>query len=282
MMQDFVGFTYNGKHSIRDLKIYRTSNSNRYTENLTATMTDKTVDVPGGNGQYYFGTTFKNRTFTINYAFDNLNESDLRVIKETFRGDEIHDLVFDETPYKAWSAKVTGTASMKYLCFGEEGERRYKGEGSITFTCYYPFAHTPRQLWTVSGGTWTYVNKDGKYLNNYDNNAYPNKEEWQDASRLGTGGNPGDLPTPFVLTTKSEVSSGTVLRVGGASIQITQNTTGPVTWDSRTGLVYCTSGVAKTLVPYTGNSIATIPVGTVGSLTTAPVGASLTYDYLYL
>ena len=47
---DFIGFTYNGKHSVRDLKIYRTSNSNRYTENLTATMTDKTADVPGGEG----------------------------------------------------------------------------------------------------------------------------------------------------------------------------------------------------------------------------------------
>ena len=60
---DFVGFTYNGVHSIRDLKIYRTSNGSRYDENMTATMTDLTADVPGGDGQYYFGTTFKNRTF---------------------------------------------------------------------------------------------------------------------------------------------------------------------------------------------------------------------------
>jgi hypothetical protein len=72
---DFIGFTYNGKHSYRDLGIYRTSSGSRYSNNLTATMTDKTADVPGGDGQYYFGTTFKNRTFTVNYAFHELTEA---------------------------------------------------------------------------------------------------------------------------------------------------------------------------------------------------------------
>jgi hypothetical protein len=72
---DFIGFTYNGKHSWRDLGIYRTSDGGaRYSGGLTATMTDKTADVPGRDGQYYFGTTFKNKTFTINYAFDELTE----------------------------------------------------------------------------------------------------------------------------------------------------------------------------------------------------------------
>ena len=143
---DFIGFTYNGYHSIRDLNIYRTSNGSRYDENLTATMTDKTADVPGGDGQYYFGTQFKNRTFNVSYAFDNLSESGIAKLKEVFSGDGVHDLVFDEAPYKVWGAKVTGTASLKHLCFEQDGERVYKGEGSITFTCYYPYAHTPTSL----------------------------------------------------------------------------------------------------------------------------------------
>lgn len=186
---DFIGFTYNGYHSIRDLGIYRASNSNRYDDNLTATMTDKVVDVPGGDGQYYFGTTFKNKTFTVNYAFDMLSEAGIRKLKEVFCGDGIHDLVFDERPYVAWSAKVTGTASMKHLCFEEDGERVYKGEGSITFTCYYPYGHTPKKLWTVSTAedgtqTWTYSELDGRILDNYSNNAYSNKSEWQESSGL--------------------------------------------------------------------------------------------------
>ena len=78
---DFIGFTYNGIHSWRDLGIYRTSDGSRYNNNLTATMTDKTVDVPSGDGQYYFGTTFKNRTFTVNYAFDNLTEEEANMVR---------------------------------------------------------------------------------------------------------------------------------------------------------------------------------------------------------
>jgi hypothetical protein len=42
-------------------------------------------------------------------------------------------LIFDERPYKAYRAKVTGTATIKYIPFneGEGRERIYKGEGSI-------------------------------------------------------------------------------------------------------------------------------------------------------
>lgn len=178
VMEDFVGFTYNGVHS-SDLKIYRTNSGDRYDDNITATMTDKTVDVPGGDGQYYFGTTFKNRTFAINYVFDELKESDISKIKQTFNGDGIHDLIFDERPYLVWSAKVTGSASMKHLCFTQDGERIYKGEGSITFTCYYPFAHSPTKLWFNQNGKITYNTKDGKFLSNYDSTIYTNVQEWK-------------------------------------------------------------------------------------------------------
>jgi hypothetical protein len=233
----------------------------------------------------------------VNYAFEDLSEADIRVIKQTFSGDGIHELVFDERPYMAWSAKVTGTASMKHLCFEENGERIYKGEGSITFTCYYPFGHTPKKLWRVNGDTWTYseykadnITKiDGKKLSDYIDTAYSNKSEWDDASGLKNepknGYNPGDLPTPFVLTTLSAVSAGAVLTVGTKSITITSATSWPVTWDSKTGLVYeTTDGGTKTPIAYTGDSIATIPVNNdnTTAITVTPSGATLTYDYLYL
>jgi hypothetical protein len=42
-------------------------------------------------------------------------------------------LIFDENPYKIYRAKVTGTATIKYIPFneGKEQERVYKGEGTI-------------------------------------------------------------------------------------------------------------------------------------------------------
>lgn len=140
---DFIGFTYNGKHSFHDLGIYRTSNGSRYDENLTPSLTDKTADATGRDGQYYFYTTAKNKTFTVQYAFDSLTEKGLRQLKNTFDGRAIHDLIFDESPYKTWSAKVTGNSQIKHLCFTDEnGQRVYKGEGSLTFTCYWPYART--------------------------------------------------------------------------------------------------------------------------------------------
>ena len=42
---DYMGFTYNNRHS-SDLGIVRTSDGSRFNENLLPTMQDKTVQVP--------------------------------------------------------------------------------------------------------------------------------------------------------------------------------------------------------------------------------------------
>lgn len=262
---DFIGFTYNGKHSYRDLGIYRTIDGSRYNDNLTATLTDKTSDVPGGNGQYYFGTTFKNRTFTVQFAFDSLNEVKLRELKKVFCGDGIYELIFDERPYQVWNAKVTGTASLKHICFEVDGERVYKGEGSITFTCYYPFAHTPTKLWSAEKDrkgnlVYSYIDADGRLLSNYDKDAYTNIEEWSEASGLAekdTSVICGDIPTPFIYSiNRNETPYGENIEeeyheipVPIYGMRIKNNATiyfdppvnlsrgDNITWNSKTGLV---------------------------------------------
>lgn len=143
---DFMGFTYNGKHSYRDLGIYRVSSGDRYEETFTPTFQEKTASVDGMIGQYYFGQNIQSKQFNISFAFDHLTEGGIRLLKQTFNGDGIHDLIFDEHPYKVYSAKVTGSATMKTICFELEEGRVYRGEGTITFTCYYPYAHTPHSL----------------------------------------------------------------------------------------------------------------------------------------
>jgi predicted phage tail component-like protein len=96
-------------------------------------MQDKTVQVPGGDGTYYFGTYFTQKPLSISFAFDNLTEKQIEEIRAWLGDKKIHNLVFDERPYKAYRAKVTGTSTIKYIPFneGEERERVYKGEGSI-------------------------------------------------------------------------------------------------------------------------------------------------------
>lgn len=140
---DFIGFTYNGKHSYNDFGVYRVIDGDRYTEDLVPQMNDKTAEVPGRDGQYFFGTDYKSRQFNINIAFEGLTEEQFREMRLWLDGKGIHDLIFDERPYKVYSAKVSGTPQLKYIAFSEDGKRVYKGEGTIQFTCYYPFAHTP-------------------------------------------------------------------------------------------------------------------------------------------
>ena len=137
---DFIGFTYNGKHSINDLKIYRTSDGSRYNETLNPTITDKTVEIIGSEGPILTSSYHKTRAFQIKFAYDNLTEEEFYGLSKVFDGKGIHDLIFDECPYKVYKAKVTGTPSLKYICF-EEGEKDiYKGEGTVNFTCYEPYA----------------------------------------------------------------------------------------------------------------------------------------------
>lgn len=274
--QPYIGFTYNIKtaatvdqaavpyHSITDLKIYRTSNGNRYSESITPAMTDKVVDVPGSDGQYYFGTTFKNRTFTIDYAFDSLTQTEINTIKKIFSGDGIYELVFDEDrdsngyAKKIWSAKVTGTVTMKHLCFEEKINGKianvYKGEGSITFTCYYPYARSEK----------IEIAK-GQAVNN---------KTYQPTNK-------GDFPAPIVIdfsyTHPSNATSnltcyGFVFSDGSGNAPtkqikfsapktIQKGATVNYLWDSKSGIVYSISGTKKTIIPTMNSSIWHIQIG---------------------
>ena len=191
---DFIGFTFNGVHS-SELGIVRTSEGSRFNENLLPTIQDKTVQIPGGDGMYHFGSYFMQKQFNVSYAFDALTEEQLARIKTLFGDKKTHDLIFDETPYKVYQAKVTGSASIKHIPFAEgQTNRTYKGEGSLQFTAYDPYA---RSVY--------------KYADQYD---VKNFEEWEDAANLlNTQGvfdkiegnsiklyNPGVKESDFILT----------------------------------------------------------------------------------
>ena len=163
---DYIGFTFNGIHS-SELGIVRTSDGSRFNENLLPTIQDKTVQVPGGDGMYYFGSYYTQKQFNVSYAFDSLTEDQIARIKKTFGDKKIHELIFDELPYKKYFVKVTGSASIKHIPFSEgEKNRVYKGEGSIQFTAYEPYAQSVY-----------------KYADAYKK-TYANFEEWEDSAQL--------------------------------------------------------------------------------------------------
>lgn len=156
---DFIGFTFNGYNS-KNLGIYRVSDGNRYNDNLYGSFQDTTVQIPGGDGLYYFRTNYTSRVFNISIAFDSLTDAQLRDLRKIFAANEMGPLIFDEWDYKAYSVKVQSPPQLKYICFDENGNRIYKGEGTINFISYFPYASSIQTKGTTisANGSATLVN----------------------------------------------------------------------------------------------------------------------------
>lgn len=207
---DYIGFTYNGIHS-SELGIVRTSDGSRFNENLLPVIQDKTTTVPGGDGTYYYGSYFTQKQFNVSFAFDSLTEEQFARLKKLFGDKKVHELIFDEAPYKVYQAKVTGSATIKHIPFAEGATNRvYKGEGNVQFTAYTPYA---RSVY--------------KYADQYNVNNYI---EWKDAANLlETQGNfdtldgnvinlynPGDKEADFILSFNFDTSG--IIPAGGLII----------------------------------------------------------------
>ena len=199
-LHDFCGFKWRGEHS-SDHGIVRVSDGSRYNDTILPAFQDTTQKMPGSDGTLYWESFYTNKTFSINIAFDHLTEDDYRRLRQWLNGKDRGELVFDEAPYKAYTAKIKDPPQLKTICFMEDGKRIYKGEGTISFVAYYPFAR-------------------GRYKFETDAKDIINVEEWIDASGLkgatkdnynsfseeGTCNlyNAGDLPTDFKLIVNIE------------------------------------------------------------------------------
>ena len=196
MTSDFTGFSFNGIHS-STLGIIRVSDGDRYEEELQSEVRDKTVEIPGNDGDYYYGSTYGPKSHTIEIAFDSMTEKQFRQLRQLFGTKKICELVYDERPYKVYYVKIEEPIDLKYICFDEEEwnwesenhegyipnsidhkvytkkkRRIYKGEGTISLISYYPFA---KQLYNI--------------LEYYDRYApagvhYTNIDEWKDSSGI--------------------------------------------------------------------------------------------------
>lgn len=171
----YLGLTYNGIHS-STLGLTRVSNSNRQTENLIPTLKDVTSDIVGTDGNVYFGTDYTKRVFSVSFVFDGLTLEQLKQIKMIWMDRNIHDLIFDEYPNRIYSAKITSSGIIKYLCFDEVTPQNstnvvktvstetttqeiYKGELSLSFTCFYPYARGPQPEWSYQNGQVSFNNE---------------------------------------------------------------------------------------------------------------------------
>ena len=135
---DFLGFRLGDVHS-SSLNITRVSNGNRYQENLIPSFNDSVAAVPGGDGNYYWDTFYTQRPFSIDFAFDDLRDEDIRRLRQIFGFKGVKELVFDEYPYKKYMVKCSSPPNLKYIAFDLEEWRVYKGEGAVNLVAYYPY-----------------------------------------------------------------------------------------------------------------------------------------------
>lgn len=220
--QDYVGFNFNGIHSSQ-FGLLSVSNGNRYSKSLLPNFKDSILETDSGT--YYFGSKFQNREFDLTVAFDDVTESELREISSwLYNGGKISSLIFDELPYKKYFCKCSSSPDTKYLTFDSESGRIYKGEISIKFIAYDPYAYIV-----------------DKWLDNYTDD---NKEEWQSSSGLldnkkllpedlvdyfdvyANGKiplyNPGDVETDFIidLTIINTINNTITISLNGKSLTV--------------------------------------------------------------
>ena len=155
---DYLGFTLGNIHSSQ-LNITRVTNGNRYSENLTPNFTDGTAAVPGGDGTYYWSTVHNQKPFSIDFAFDDLREEDIRRLKQIFSFKGVQPLIFDEYSYKKYYVKCSSPPVLKFIPFSDLGDvLNYKGEGSVNLVAFYPYAESVRVGEVKSGTTDTISN----------------------------------------------------------------------------------------------------------------------------
>lgn len=197
----FIGFTINGTHS-SSLGLLRVSDGSRYVDQLLPPIKNKEVEVPGGNGTYYMGTSFGARNFPISVAFDNITEEKFKNIKSLFGTNKLYKLVFDEAPYKYYNVKLDSPPDFKYLCFdGAGGERIYKGEGTLNFIAFDPFGYSTKLfLSEFDGDTSEWAAASGMPDTGTGYNIYDPDQRKMRVYNAGIREMPFNLIIPFVAS----------------------------------------------------------------------------------
>ena len=238
-MKPFIEFSFNGR-SCADFHLVRVSDGSRYDDSIAITTTDTTATVSGQDGTLFFNSYHKQRTFAIQVAFDSVTETDLRGIRNWLSGKNIGDLIFGEDEDRIFSAKVQSAPTLKYVCFDtKDGQRVYKGEGTINFIAYYPYAHS--------------VNK-----------------QIANSSNIGRIKVEGTVDAPFTYIIKHTVQSGTTISlkcVDGDDTKIfsivTEQSCANLEWNSKTGMVVTISDIddSRTPIDFSGESTVLLPSG---------------------
>ena len=119
---DFIGFSFNGiTHT--DMGISRVSEGSRYSEQMLPNFQDKSAQMPGSDYTLYWESFYSTKTWTLQIAFDDMLDRQMRLLRQTLNTKNLSNLTFDERPGIHWLAKVQSVPQLKYICFDTDEYR---------------------------------------------------------------------------------------------------------------------------------------------------------------
>ena len=227
--EDFLDFYYNGKWA-SELGLIKVNNGKRQDDEVLPASKDTTIDIPGNDGVYYVNSKYQQREFKIDFAYDGLTEADIKAIREWLAPQKECRLIFSERPYKYYMAKPKSAPKLSYIAFdANDGSRVYKGEGSVQFVCYYPWARSVaknmKELNATLGMLYEVTSQQLEGSNLYTTNLDGTPSDATGVERVTKPefngyilNNWGQLPAPFifVFTVNAARTGYWILKIDGS------------------------------------------------------------------
>lgn len=110
----YLTFQYKDRDSA-DMGLYAISQGGRYVKNIGPSFEDSVVDVPGYDGQYYYGTDVKQQTFTLSCFTHNLTLPEYDNLRSWLHPRGVGKLILPDQPYKYYIAKVAEVSPLSAI-----------------------------------------------------------------------------------------------------------------------------------------------------------------------
>lgn len=116
MYRSFISFTYGGRH-IEDFNLIATFNNKRLVRQGYAPFSDNTSNYDNLDGQYYWGTHYKNNSLDFTLSTDGIDQKALDDFLYWFAAGNTRELILAEHPNRAILARVSEPPQLNLLPF---------------------------------------------------------------------------------------------------------------------------------------------------------------------
>ena len=137
MNRAFISFTYDGK-TIEDYNLIAIIESNSLLRHFYADFEDSTSDYEVLDGQFYWGSHFKNNTLELKLVTDGITEQQLAELKRWLVPGPAKELILSENPNRGIQARISEVPSYEEIVpFEKKTTMKIMGQNYQTSTTNY-------------------------------------------------------------------------------------------------------------------------------------------------